>query len=607
MAGDVISVGPGHREMIYSRRISTLKSCIIMRERCVTLMRLISPSSKRWTIQEFGSQQKFFEHVFNQCELPPFLGYTQLTQNTDFFFTRLYQRPADLAVCVMRAQSRKSFGYIMKCVVPAMFGYFSSKEHLQVACRFYCAIAENSPEKTLCCAINPLLFSSATFRFTEVAFTRFLRRVQIDAELRCNEATWMPSYVGILERSIIHAIQLVPAPVLDVMRSVSRRMSGREIIEKVFVRNFLAKSFLRWVRSISPGHEKIARVIFDRMIWQDSSVSMIMDALLNSVSVYDVPSCRVKPTERYIDLYICVHDMYIVTELVNEGGMMPDTVTATELVAKRPNSEWMSYPCHLRIDGGGDRSCDNVQLFDCGSREMDVADSCISCMMRTRELADWLAVIEDHEKMMIQPLIRAEAVAGMRLNTTFMMEYKRITDLFNVPGVGKMTYLTIMDVETDRWIVSDNDVLGELEVMFARIDATWFTDIGVISIPKRGCAALVDVTRRLASIGCVGWYERYATLLNVSRQLEIATQRSCVIDKLVRDCRGSMMLVTILVLGTFAMGNPLFIALAGVDDCQMWNKMETVFTKTMAIDPELTRKYGEVQDALAMKSVQIIR
>jgi len=290
----------------------------------------------------FSSGKELRRYIFRPSELQQFLGFAQTTQKTGFLLGHVLGSPEGLAVAVMKTSRHRSFKYILRCAIPAFFGYFASQEHLNIAVRFYRRLAESAPRSVVISALRPLLRSAVTFRFVEHALTRVVDALVAGLDQEASDSAWS----AFLGEAVRDAIPLLPEPILGLFRLLRERDWDEGSLQKLLFEQFLWPVAVAWLRdSPAAQHESAATGFFARML--ESESHSIFERLFSCTSQYEVPALYDPFRIQFLDFYVSIRDVHVIARMLDRWGMMPDTVTLDELRRGFPEGDWYCYPCQV--------------------------------------------------------------------------------------------------------------------------------------------------------------------------------------------------------------------------------------------------------------------
>ena len=598
-------------------KAAQLRLDIVTTQRRIILGQLIHRASFQNTIQEsFRSSNSFPAFIFRPYQLQAFIGFAQMTQNTGFLICHINEHPEEFATAIVKCIKRKSIDYVIHCAIPAVFGYFSSKEHLDVAIIFYRKIAELLSEQAALPFFLPLLHSGVTFRFIECAMTRFLEALVIDVNVKENETEYVPIYGHFLCLCIRNSLPLLPQPILDLFKLLRNRKWDPSTLHHLFLVVFLWPAVRRWIRSSpSAGYEIFVERIFGFMVKQRDIVTSICESLFSATSRYELPLVYESFGNQFLDFYISVRDIHLIASMMESVKMMPDTVTMEELQKVPPNREDHCYFCQVypRLKKPPARARGN-SLFQEGTQEG--IDKLMEVTLYSQELEKWLSILQDSETCVMAPLIRENAT--VKGDGTFLEKYKKIMSVFQLPRLARLTYLSLVEMNYVRWLNRDVEVLARLDGQFRQVLSQAEPVPGVpdfqallAKTSKAKVSVIVDAIRKLLCLDKSSFYDRFRTLICSMGRFMVFQEEEGLPDSvypiLFQQNKSEKFLSTFVVLNNFAMKNPEFLSVCTDEDLTVWLKLEAAILVSLQPNMVLLKTFITIQQNFNILASQSIR
>ncbi|OHT06057.1 hypothetical protein TRFO_05708 [Tritrichomonas foetus] len=601
--------------------VNNLRNSIILSERIICLAPLFYKQSFQSYLSDFPGGFRSF--VFNPRDLPSFLGFAQMTQNTGFLICYLNERPDVLAKAVILKARHKNFHYLIRCAIPAIFGYFSSQEHLSIAIKFYNAIID--PEITKCdqklaiSILQPLMHSSINYRFIEAALSKFLDAFVVDVNFLQAEdkENYFSMYSAFLVRCICQCLCLLPEPILTLLHRLKEIGWDPENFSILFFQKFLWDVAFEWLDNSSAKNyiDLIKKIIFITSS-DKNQISLIYKSLFNAKSVYEIPSVYTRFGHTYLDFFISVHDVHVIAKILHSCKMMPDTVTLEELMRVPPNYEFSWYTCqvypHLLTNKGKINNPEDDPLFHGDTQEVKLFEKLLGNRLYKKELKKWHDLIKSSESMRIMHYI-SDGVQNS-IGKPFMKSFTALQKSFNMPEMNRKIYLSLVEGHLNLWI--DNSmkaILDHLDTQFTKRLASIqkrdnLIDFAQLSSRMSGALrpVLVGSVRQLVCIDAASLYDQFLILLKVMNDFNVIAKTNKFIDVmypvLFQQGKGQHFLSTFIKLNHFAMKVPYFLCYCDDEERFLWLKLESIILSCLTSDEVFLKAYVSLQDQFTAAS-----
>ncbi|OHS95490.1 hypothetical protein TRFO_38411 [Tritrichomonas foetus] len=588
--------------------VSNLRASVQRSQRIITLAPLAHSSSFREHSDEFPNT--FKSYVFNPQELPSFLGFAQMTQNTGFLICFINENPEILASAVLSKTKSADFTYLIRCAIPAAFGYFSSHEHLCIAINFYRAIVENCDQKLAISILQPLMHSASTFRFVEAAFTKFTRALAVDGKANENEdynPGFLSMYSKFLVECIVNSLPLLPEQILCLLRYL-KDLKWHEInFGNLFFNKFLWKYAIEWI-SHSPAkkYSKLLEKVISIISKNDSQISEIYKTLFTCKSVYELPHIYKPFGHMYLDFYISVHDIHVLAKFLHSCKKMPETVTIAELkrVPEKFEYNWYSCQVYPHIPSQNIEYNDEP-IFEGESQEIKILEKLLCHRLYRSELEKWNDLTDSCLSVVIDPFI-SEAVV-LPQNRQFRKMFRSLEKSFNLPRLNRKLYLSLLEMHLQTWIdLNKIAILDHLDSEFSKLLLNIQNRDGMIEFTELTSKTheslrptMMDSIKTLSCLEKASLYDQFQIMINVMHDLRFIQQIEQFPDKfyavIFQQCNIKNFLSIFIKLNSFAMRNPYFKKYCDDDEIILWLKIESVILFCLRPDEVFIQAYIKLQ------------
>lgn len=543
--------------------------------------------------------------IFNPPELPTFLGFAQLTQNTGFLLSYITEHPDKLADAVLNQTKKPFFDYLIRCAVPAAFGFFSAKEHLDIAIHFYERVADTAEPKLASNIFFPLLHSACTNRFLEATFQSFIEQILFDVSfiLAPKKEQYLKEYTHYFTDCIVNSLPLLPQSILSLFNRLRRNKWPENSFCKLFFTNFLWEAAERWILT-SPGKEY--REIMQKIMLNASTNKVLKEKIYKRLfschSLYQLPLMFTVFGHQYLSYSLRVHDIHILGKALTNSKLMPDTVTLTELqrVPRQFELHWYACQVYPRLKAFK-RIIKEEALFPCkASHELAIFEKLLIHRMYQSELIKWNTDVQKHHYRIVTPFI--EKMTKLDLKLPFPNMIATIVSRLNLPTLKKTIYLHLVDTNLQKWIGKYLPVLKKLDIEFVKLlgrldqfsNVPLYTEIRA-KFPQSIKRIFQDTLMQLACIDRARLSSRFFTILNAFDQLEYILQITNLGDNafpaLLKQNPGTRLLSSFMILNIFAMQNTDFFTLCNEKQTYIWLKVQTAILTCLNLDKVFLTAY----------------
>lgn len=589
-------------------KVSSIRNTVIRYSRIITL----APFANEKLFKNIGVQfpKSYKSYVFKPDDLPSFLGFSQMTQNTGFLLCFVNEHPDLLAKAVLARLKSSDFLYLTQCAIPATFGYFSSLEHLDIAIKFYRSIVVKCDQDKANFILRPLLCSVATFRFLEVAFAQFTNFLAINGSENKNQDDNLCSKYFV--ECITKALPLLPQQILDLFRLLFEMNWDPKKFGDLFFFSFLWK-YAKIFVLCSPAKNQFS--LLQKIIFitskNDNLISTIYKTLFNCKSDYDLP-CIYQPFGHlYLNFYISVHDIQSIAQLLHSCKLMPETVTLKELKRVPDDYSFFWYSCQAFPHISYPQLIDTVNepIFDINTPEKKLFELLLNNSMYKSELKKWKKLICSCINVNINSFIEEEV--SLPLSRPFMKSYRMFKNSFGLPILNRKIFLSLLEKNIDNWIGNKAELFNHLDQQFNQIlDSIDKTEEMIdyvefsSSIHKSHRSIMLYIIQKLKILQYSPMSDQFEILIDVMKRIEFILkfehytehQSKSIYPIIFRQSDDKHLFSIFFKLNSFAMQNPSFLELCKDDEKSLWLKIEQMILRCLKIDPVFLKAYVTLQN-----------
>lgn len=208
--------------------------------------------------------------------------------------------------------NKSEFLFLVKSAIPAVFGYFSSQEHISVAFPFYCSLIQTRNQDLTTAALTPFYCSPCTFRFISILYDRFGLKFCLDVRLEKSsiQRSVLTEYINPFIEAIIQTFPLIPQQHQFLLRFMLTSGWSALSVLQFFLNHFVFPQLLRYVKSM-PFKNQFKQLKHFAAGLELKTLRPIIDHFEN-VSHFEVPSCVEILSFHYMKLLITTLDVDII-------------------------------------------------------------------------------------------------------------------------------------------------------------------------------------------------------------------------------------------------------------------------------------------------------
>lgn len=592
--------------------ISSLRTIILHYSRVITLAPLANKRSLKPTFEKFPT--KFKDILFRPIELPSFLGFAQMTQNTGFLLCYICEKPEVLATALLAKTKSSNFKYLINCSIPSVFGYFCSLEHLQIASRFYLSVVQQFEPSKAIKILTPLMNNPATFRFIESVCSQFCDGLAINKIESFDDDKFCHHFCDFLVELIRKSAQLLPEQVLSILQKVGDHNWTIEHFMHLFLDKFLWKSLRLWILySEAKNHYKPLETIINLTSNNDRLLRIIYKSIQQAYPLFYMPSIYTIFGHNYLDFFVSAYDIHLIAHLLDECKMMPDTVTLHELKKVPKGSIYYFYSCQVYPHIPPSITVIDDPLFNINTVPVKQFEKLLFTLQHKSDINQWKTVIESSISFILNPIINESVSEASPLR--FPERFSNYQKFFNLPILNKKIYLCLMDTYVNQWLQTDQRflaILNHLDQQFNKLlddiskspEAVNFA-VWTSSIHKSFRPTLLNTIKKVRCIEQSSFYDQFKIFQNSMSALEsifeaeqIPEERKNIYPVIFQQCRENHFLSSFIKLNAFAMKNNVFEAFFKDDEegfLQLWLTTQEMILNCLNKDCIFLKGYNDLQ------------
>ena len=244
----------------------------------------------------------------------------------------LQSNPQILVKCLKdRFQNPDStqFNYLCFSAIPAIFGFFSSSEHISLSFSFYCLLIGTCSKDLVEKALIPFYSCSCTYKYTESIFNQFV--IKFCNDIRLNSKTIpekiIEEYIPLAIQSIKQAFKLLPQQHQFLLKFMKTQGWSNPNIFRFFLHKFTFPQLLRFLKSTpfkSHFHQLVTlakSITLNRTDLFDS-----LSSIFDDYSIFEIPSAFSVFQIPYIQILISSADVNALIMALLSVNELPKTL-----------------------------------------------------------------------------------------------------------------------------------------------------------------------------------------------------------------------------------------------------------------------------------------
>lgn len=280
------------------------------------------------------------EYIVNPSSMSHVRGFSQTAQNCSFLLGFLMDRPDIFANVIKKSFKNPNFPFICRCVIPAIYGFFTSDELLDYATCFYRQVIEVTPGDVAIQVLEPLFVSSVTYRYRESVLNAFFNQF-VAMILQTTKAS-LPNLYKFQAMTLLEILtnnsNLLPKQIHEIWCCIHDSKWSLDDMFKLFFKHFFLQIAFRYIQSHTV-FEHFSNVV-SHLVKMNSDCRKLFTQLASTNSVFRLPSLYSPFEEQYFKVAISIHDIKLLSKMLSLQGSLPDMLSPKEFDDINPVYEW---------------------------------------------------------------------------------------------------------------------------------------------------------------------------------------------------------------------------------------------------------------------------
>ena len=247
------------------------------------------------------------------------------------FYEFLIQNPKKLVKitgAAFRDFDRPTFIYFTYSVIPSIFGFFSSAEHLDFAYQFYTELILCAPKKLIDLVLTPFLQASPSFSFLESIFEEicffFCHDIRLLRDKKYDDV--LEYHAKMIIKSVIKNLRLLPITHLNILTLLQQHSWSQEDVYSLIIRSMVIPQ-IRVMLKASHFSEKL-NVFNDVCLLSIKLFPSCAEpfCLTQTSSIFEVPGCFQTFNRKFLRCITTTRDAYTLFQLAKKVITIPSLI-----------------------------------------------------------------------------------------------------------------------------------------------------------------------------------------------------------------------------------------------------------------------------------------
>ena len=316
------------------QEVEKIHQDILIRQRTDIVLPLTAINEEYLPVTFFPNHAQALQNVLQKKVIslkdvtPSFIQYSSFT------LTHVHQYPELFAKSVFNHFNQNDKFFLLYSVIPSMYGWFSSKEHTELALKFYLNLIQVvdknkliSLDDKLCdnlgFFLRPFLTSFLSFRFIENTMKMF-------SIVFISYKKLSPSYLNRLKTAILRYLELLPKEIISIFKELAKLKKARLESKKnllfasIFFNHFFIPASLSWMKA-SPffQYSNDYKILAEKL---KETKSIGFKDIIDVNTVFEIPSAFKCFGFYFLTYVVSVDDISKAIELIQESGELPNSL-----------------------------------------------------------------------------------------------------------------------------------------------------------------------------------------------------------------------------------------------------------------------------------------
>lgn len=553
---------------------NSVNQIVKLRKSVIRNSRLLSFYSSFEVKPKINIDKMNFANILQPEEVIPPLISPQLLQQSSNLFKFLTQNINEFAIAVINYCSKRgeNYEYLTYHAIPCLFGYFSSREHMEIAQTFYVWVAQNADENSLTMIMEPF-FMAAIFPFVEAIALPFLQRFSCETKFENLDEfvrrKTLELYINDLTALIVQSTSFLTHMHVIVLRIINDRWGGKFVCDFLFGDIF--KKFMEHYLEVGSHSnlDKILCFILQNLTKSQININKIISALLSPKNSFQVPSLYTVFNNLYQEYILSIQDIQILVKVYKSYATFPKSLEKYNFENTLPTSlftirvyfnqklkstekssiifsdlqidipvdhdferVYLSY--QVKAEQQSKYTYDYIKAHSKSKKFLDYAliratkdlnyeaisfENFLNYLMYMKEIQHWNDILLEHQRVLFSPLsISLMEIKTNKIESTFLNTKK----FFLNHSILQMQYISLIDYNSSSLFSSQKNNFASLRSFWSALIEKKQKEISILDIKfehNSSHAVFYECIKRLSVIDNENLLSSYTILQKIVSDL----------------------------------------------------------------------------------------
>ena len=599
--------------------------------------------------REFVLKPEFYEAPFS---ITPFL-----CQQATSLLNYAHSHTNDLADQLINIKGTKQFSFLALSTIPALFGYYSSNEHINLAMSFFVKVVQSADTMTATSLLSPFFSAPCLFRYFEASLVPF-----VDAFIRDTrpmDDVLINKYARDLELNFKSNASLIPHTHVVLLRMMYVKWGDKSTCN-FFFNNLLNRETLLWYQTVKNDQASINNI---KKILDLLPQSEILQVITKSDSSIEVPFQYTVFEDPFLYFLMTISDLrelyklfkakisqpsmnIIITEKVNKNGVFwlktyPPHQIETFFINKpfifnkfkvdvKENEDyerqWRNlenfaannecYPMDI-IDSKDNRLNCNIQFTEAFknyaleksvkelSETSEIFEQFLIYRVYVKDTEEWQQISFRHEQTILSPIIKKIVIETEKESKSYIDVYEKISYILSSNENKRYNYLFIVQRFLKKLLKGYEKEFAFIKQKMGEFFKKKSANLDTLNSTNylSRSSMFWDTVEMLRIIGSDDLPFQYNTLMRSLEKLNSITNDEEMFQELLElaislaDC--SDIFFVYMVINLFAMNIETFRQISTEEQQHLWVLFQRKMLKLVMSDDEISERYFKLIGAFS--------